>query len=227
MRTISISKKSLAALATVALLAGPLAACSSDDSSSASSSDSSTPSAPKPVAAIDALQGESTAIALDKGFTDALTSLKLTPGVVGTAKLEGGSLIFPITGGNVTYFKPGTVSPYVIGQIQHEGSGLSLTAGGTTVELTNFNVDPGVSRVYGDVTVNGKVAATNAFLFQLDGRTLKPLQTEGTTAILEGTKVEISADAAPVLNDTFKTDAVKPGLLVGIAKITVDTAASM
>jgi hypothetical protein len=222
MRTISISKKSLAAVATVALLAGPLAACGSSDSAGGSSG-SSSQSAPKPVASIEALQGETTAIALDKGFTDALTSLKLTPGVVGTAKLEAGSLIFPITGGNVTYFKPGTVSPYVIGQIQHEGSGLSLTAGGTKVELTNFNVDPGVSRVYGDVSVNGKVAATSAFLFQLDGRTLKPLQTEGDTAILEGTKVSISADAAPLLNDTFKTDAVKPGLLVGIAKITVNT----
>ncbi len=223
MRTISQPKKTLAALATVALLAGPLAACGSSDSSDASSSASSSAAAPKPVASIEALQGETTAIALDTGFTDALTSLKLTPGVVGTAKLEAGSLIFPITGGNVTVFKPGEVSPYVIGQIQHEGSGLSLTAGDTKVELTNFNVDPGVSRVYGDVTVNGKVAATSAFLFQLDGRTLKPLETEGSNAVLEGTKVEISEDAAPLLNQTFKTDAVKPGLLVGIATITVNT----
>jgi len=169
------------------------------------------------------LQGETTAIKLDKGFTDALTSLKLTPGVTGDAKLEDGSLIFPITGGNVTVFKPGEVSPYVIGQIQHEGSGLSLTAGGTKVELTNFNVDPGVSRVYGDVSVNGKPVVQSAFLFQLDGRTLEPLKTEGSDAILTGTKVEISEDAAPLLNQTFKTDAVKPGLLVGIATITVNT----
>ena len=33
----------------------------------------------------------------------------------------------------------------------------------------------------------------------------------------------ISDDAAGLLNDTFKTDAVKGGLLVGIAKITVNT----
>ena len=31
--------------------------------------------------------------------------------------------------------------------------------------------------------------------------------------------MEISPVAAPLLNKTFKTDAVKPGLLVGIAKI--------
>ena len=208
-------KRLSAGIAAAALLAFPLTSCGSDSDSSQS--------APKPVAAIDALSGKSTAIALDKGFTDALSSLKLTPGVTGDAQLKGGSLIFPITGGNVSVFEPGSVPNYVVGQIQHEGSGLSLTAGGTKVELTNLNVDPGVSRVYGDVTVNGKTAATSAFLFNLNGSTLKPLRTKGKTAILQGTQVEISEVAAPLLNDTFKTDAVKPGLLVGIATITVNT----
>ncbi|WP_134768619.1 hypothetical protein [Nocardioides sp. 1609] len=225
MRTNALNiKRGIAGIAGIALLAIPLTACGSEDDTTpaSSSSDSSSSAKPQAVAAIDALEGQDTQIALDKGFTDALTALKLTPGVVGTAKLEDGSLIFPITGGNVSVFEPDEVDPYVIGQIQHEGSGLSLTAGDTTVELTNFNVDPGVSRVYGDVTVNGKVAVTSAFLFQLDGRTLKPLQTEGSTAILEGTEVKISPVAAPLLNETFGTDQVTPDLLVGIAKITVD-----
>jgi hypothetical protein len=161
-------------------------------------------------------------ITLDRGVTDALTALKLTPGVLGGAKLTAGSLVFPITGGNVTYFEPGTASPYVVGQIQHEGSGLSLAASGTTVHLTNLNVDPTVSRVYGDVTVNGEVAATGAFLFAPDGRTLEPLRTDGGTAILQGTKVAISDDAAPVLNKVLHTTAVKPNLLVGDATITVN-----
>ena len=212
-------KRLAAGVATAALLAFPLSACQSSNSDEKGGSGS----APKAVAVVEAISGETTAIKLDKGFTDALTSLKLTPGVTGSAKLTDGSLVFPITGGNVTVFKPGQVSPYVVGQIQHEGSGLSLTAGGTEVKLTNFNVDPTISRVYGDVTVNGKRAASSAYLFKLDGRTLKPLQTKGTTAILEGTKVQISDVAAPLLNDTFGTDAVKPGLLVGIAKITVQT----
>jgi len=218
-------RKGLAAVALVAATSLSLTACGSDDESSSSSSSSSseTASAPKPVASIYSLTGEQTQITLDQGFVDALTQLKLTPGTVGTAKLTEGALIFPITGGNVTVFKPGEVSPYVIGQIQHEGSGLSLAAGGTKVELTNLNVDPGVSRVYGDVVVNGKVAASSAYLFQLDGRTLNPLTTGNGTATLEGTQVKISPVAAPLLNQTFKTDAVKPGLLVGIAKITVNT----
>lgn len=216
----SKGKRVLVGIAAAATLAIPLAACGS--TSDSASSDSKATVA-KPVARLNALTGQDTAILLDKGFTDALTSLKLTPGVVGDAELTDGSLVFPITGGNVTYFKPGTAKPYVVGQIQHENSGLSLEAGGTKVELTNLNVDPGASRVYGDVSVNGKTAVTSAFLFQLRGATLKPLQAEGDTAILEGTKVFISPVAADLLNQTFKTDAVTQDLEVGIAKITVNT----
>jgi hypothetical protein len=213
--TTSVNKHRVVGLAAIAMLAVPLAACGSSGSGAA----------PQPVARVDSLTGNSTSIALDKGFTDALTSLKLTPGTLGTAKLESGSLIFPITGGSVRVFKKGEVVPYVIGEIQHNGSGLSLSAGGTEVDLTNFNVDPGVQRVYGDVSVNGKVAATDAYLFTLNGATLKPLTTSGSTATLTGTKVEISPVAAPLLDSTFNTSAVKSGLLVGIATITVNTSA--
>lgn len=224
MSTLHPTKKFFASLAVVAVAALPLAACSSgsdSDSSSDSSSSSSTP--PKAVASITALTGEDTAVALDTGFTDALESLGLTPGTVGDGALEDGSLVFPITGGNVEVFTPGEVSPYVIGQIQHEGSGFSLEAGDTKVEITNLNVDPGVSRVYGDVAVNGETAVTSAYIFTLNGSTLKPLQSEGDTAVLEGTQVLISPVAADLLNQTFDTDAVTPELLVGIAKITVNT----
>ncbi len=227
----SKTRRTVAAVALVATTGLAATACggsssSEESSSSSSSSSSSAPekaAAPKPVASIDSLQGKETQVTLDQGFVDALTALKLTPGAVGTAKLAQGALTFPITGGNVTIFKPGTVSPYVIGQIQHEGSGLSLTAGETKVEITDLNVDPGNSRVYADVSVNGKVAAPNAYVFKLDGSTLKPLSTGNGTATLEGTEVAISPVAAPLLNKTFKTDAVKPGLLVGTAKITVNT----
>ena len=211
-----------AGLAVTALLAAPaLAACSNTDANTANTSASA---AATPVAKIDALTGQSTAVKLDAGFVEALTTLKLAPGTFGTAKLTAGSLIFPITGGNVTYYTPGSVTPYVQGDIKHNGSGFSLTGGATKVNLTNFDIDPGTSKLYGNVAVNGTSAATHAFLFDLDGNTLKPLQTgANNTAILEGTRVLISPDAAGLLNKTFKTDAVKAGTLVGIAKITVNT----
>ncbi|MDQ6937999.1 MAG: hypothetical protein M3140_09870 [Actinomycetota bacterium] len=214
----NLAKRAAVGLTAAAFLTVPLAACSSGSSSGDSS---------KPVAQVNNLsKGKMTQVTLNKGFTDALTALKLTPGIVGTAKLDGttGVATFPITGGNVTYYKPGSVNPFVQGDIQHDGSGLSLTAGATKVELTNFDIDPGASKLYGRVSVNGKVAVAKAYLFNLDGTTLKALQTPtADTAVLEGTKVEMSPDAAGLLNQTFKTSAVKAGLVVGIAKITVAT----
>jgi len=182
---------------------------------------SSSSKIPAPVASVPEVLGGDTSVALDKGFTDALTSLKLTPGVSGTAKLADGAVSFPITDGSVTYWSPdGNYRPYVQGLLDHNGSGLTLSAGSTTVTLENFVVNPGSSKLYGDVLVNGKVAVANAYLFSLHGGTLKPLQLEGDNAILTGTTVHVSADAAKLLNSTFKTDAVKGGLLVGTATIT-------
>lgn len=186
----------------------------------------STSTIPAPVAAIPALTGDNqdTQVTLDSGFVSALQSLGLTPGTVGTATLSNGALDFPITGGSVVYWSPKSgYKPYVQGMIEHDGSGLSLTAGGTTVQLTNFTINPGSSKLYGDVIVNGQTAATQAYLFNLWGGSLKPLQVSGDQAILEGTTVHVSSTAADLLNKTFKTDAVKGGLLVGVAKITVNT----
>lgn len=214
-------------IAAAGLLSFSLAACSmgsSDSGSSSSDTSSSASATPEPVASIPSLSGVDTEVAVDADFLAALTSLGLTPGTVGTATLTDGVLAFPITGGNVDYYDPEQdYRPYVQGEIDHEGSGLSLTAGETTVELTNFTIDPGTSELYGDVVANGESVVKQALLFDLDGSTLKPLQTEGDTAILEGTTVHVSADAADLLNSTFKTDAVKEGLLVGVAKITVNT----
>ncbi|WP_323793372.1 hypothetical protein [Nocardioides sp.] len=206
--------KTAAGIAGLMLLAFPLAACGDDNESA---------DKVQAVATIENLSGEQTEITVDQSFFDTLDALGVTPGVLSNAGLDGNVLSFPITGGNVSVFEPGSVPNYVVGQIQHENSGLSLTAGDITVELRNFNVDPTVSRVYGDVVVNGDVAATSAYLFRLNGSTLKPLQTEGDTAILEGTKVFISDVAAGLLNDTYGIDDVTDQVLVGVAKITVNT----
>jgi hypothetical protein len=221
--------KTALGFASAGLLIAGLAACSTPEASTSASTapeaSSSAESSPEPLASIPSLDnGVDTAVLLDADFAAALTSLGLTPGTVGTATLVDGSLIFPITGGNVDYYDPEEdYRPFVQGSLEHEGSGFSLTAGETTVELTNFTIDPGTSELFGDVTVNGEVAAEQALLFNLYGGTLKPLEMDGTNAILEGTTVHISSVAAGLLNETFATDAVADQLLVGIAKITVAT----
>ena len=217
-------------IATAAMLVGGLAACSSTSGSSTPSSpaatSSSAPATPTPVASIPKLGGIDTQVALDAGFVAALTSLGLTPGVLGTATLVDGTLHFPITGGNVDYYDPSaSYRPYVQGSISHDGSGISLTAGATVVDLTNFRIDPGTSKLFGTVSANGAKVADDVYIFNLDGSTLKPLSKDADgNAVLEGTRVLISPDAAGLLNKTFKTDAVTDTLLVGIAKITVKAA---
>jgi hypothetical protein len=205
--------------------AGLLVAGVGISAANASSEAASASKIPAPVAAVPALFGGNTAVALDSNFLAALKSLGVTPGVLGTATLTNGSVAFPITGGSVVYWSPsGKYRPYVQGIIQHDGSGLSLTAGATVVDLTNFTINPGNSKLYGDVAVNGTVAATQAYLFDLHGQTLKPLQVDGNNAVLAGTEVHISPDAAAVLNKVFKTTGVPSELLVGVATITAQIA---
>jgi hypothetical protein len=222
------TKTSLAlALALTATLG--LGACgSSNDSATAAGSSSSTlqTTAATAVATVPAVPGGTTAVALDADFVAALGTLGLTPGVVGGATLADGTVTFPITGGTVTlYDRESGYRPWVQGVLFHEGSGLSLTAGATKVELTDFTIDPGKpARLFGNVSVNGRLAASSAPLFNLDGSTLKPpTMTADGSAVLAGTGVKLSPEAAALLNTTFSTDALAGGLLVGISTITVQT----
>jgi hypothetical protein len=220
-------------LAAASLLVGGLAACSTstDSGSSSSSSPSASESAadPEPLASIPALDGVDTQVTLDAGFVAALGTLGLTPGVTGGATLDAatGTLAFPITGGNVDYYDPAEdYRPYVQGEIDHDGSGITLTGGDIVVGLSDFKIDPGTSRLTGTVTANGEEVGTDVYIFNLDGSTLKPLAKDADgNAVLEGTTVYVSPDAAALLNKTFGTDAVTDQLVVGIAKITAKAAA--
>ncbi|WP_369137198.1 hypothetical protein [Modestobacter versicolor] len=227
----SATRKSFVAAAALSAVVG-LSACSSNDTATAQAADGSSSSAsygrPAPAATVPAIPGGTTAVALDAGFTDALTQLGLTPGVLGGATLDGatGTVTFPITGGAVTlYDRESGYRPWVQGTVFHEGSGLSLAAGGTTVELSDFTIDPGKpARLFGNVSVNGQLAVPSAPLFDLDGSTLSaPSMDADGSAVLDGTTVKLSPEAAELLNTTFGTDALAGGFVIGAATITVET----
>jgi hypothetical protein len=170
--------------------------------------------------------GVAVSVALDNNFVAALGTLGLTPATLGNATLADGSVSFPLTDGTVSVFdRSSGYRPYVRGTLLRRNSGLSLTAGGTTVEPTNFTVDPGTrARLFGDVAVNGQQAAASAPLFDLDGTTMNPISMHSRgNAVLQGTTVKLSPEAAGLLDKTFGTDALKGGLVIGIATITVPT----
>ena len=139
--TMASTKLSAAVLA--GLLTVSLAACGSNDtatgttpatsSSAAAAPTTTAPASPKVLAELpDLSKGESTTVTLSDEFLQGITDLKVTPGVVGDTKLTDGKLIFPITGGMATLYEQGTTGtdPFIVGVIEHDGQGITLTAGG-------------------------------------------------------------------------------------------------
>ena len=179
----------------------------------------------EPVAQVDDLEGVETQVTVDEAFLEAVTGLGLTPGVVGEAGFdpETGTFTFPITGGDLTVYEEGQVEPAVQGGIEHDGSGLSLTDGTTTVELTDFVVDPGEGVLTGTVSADGEEAASDAPLFSIDDSTMQPLQVDEAagTATLSGATLVLTQEAADLLNETFGTDALAEGVTVGTATVVV------
>jgi hypothetical protein len=84
-----------------------------------------------------------TTLTLDPGAVAALTSLGVTPAPIAPARAKrNGDLAFPITNRLTNVLRTGV--------IKHSG-GISLTAGATTVELTNFWIDPFRRQLTADV----------------------------------------------------------------------------
>jgi hypothetical protein len=219
------SARPIAASLVAGALAIGVSACGSSTTGSASggSGASSSPSAAStaPILTVPKLTGVETSVTLDAQLLPTLTSLKVTPAPTGTGTLTkpGGAatLNFPITGGNVTIYKKGAVSPYVQGIVHHQGSGVSLTAGGKTLTVENFDVDPGKSLLTAQVKEMNDASIP---LFFLNGTDLQitPPGADGV-AKLDGTKVELTAEAADAINKYFGVSAFKQGILFGIAHI--------
>jgi hypothetical protein len=211
------SVRPIAASLVAGALAVSVAACGSSSTGS-----SSTPTVDKkPILTVAKLAGVETSVTLDSALLPTLKSLKVTPAPTGKGTLTtpGGAatLNFPITGGNVTIYKKGAVTPYVQGIVHHVGSGVSFTAGGKTLTVENFDVDPGTSLLTAEVK---EMKDAKIPLFKLDGTNLvvTPPGTDGI-AKLDGTKVLLTADAAAAINKYFGVTAFKEGIDFGIAHI--------
>ncbi len=215
------SVRPIAASLVAGALAVSVAACGSSTTGASSTPSSAASVDKKPILTVPSLTGVETSVTLDSKLLPTLTSLKVTPAPTGKGTLTkpGGAatLNFPITGGNVTIYKKGEVTPYVQGIVHHVGSGVSLTAGGKTLTVENFDVDPGTSLLTAEVK---EMNDAKIPLFKLDGTNLivTPPGADGI-AKLDGTKVLLTADAAAAINKYFGVTAFKEGIDFGIAHI--------
>ena len=203
------------ALCAVAALA--VAGCSSSSSSSRSSNSPAAASGSDMVTAIPALTGQGTSVTLDSGTASALKSLGVSVAPSGSATFDAATstVTFPITSGYAEIHTDHAVKPgYILGSVQHVGSGLTLSAGSTKVNLTDFVVDPGNSMLYGTVGKTPKVP-----LLSLDGTNVKVSIDPDGRVHLDGTVAKLTQTAASALDAAFHTTAVTEGLPLGVVHL--------
>ncbi|MDQ6727745.1 MAG: hypothetical protein M3066_16500, partial [Actinomycetota bacterium] len=171
-----------------------------------------TPVAPN--AEILTLSGVSTKVDLDAGTLGVLkqNGVTVTPVAPATVSTSGGTTTasFPITEGFVSVY-PQSDQPYIRGTFSHSG-GLTFSAGGKSLTVTDFIVNPGTS------TLTATVGGNAVQILDLDGTNVKITQ-DGSTTRLEGTVAKLSSTAASALNQTFGVSLFTQGIPLGVVRI--------
>ena len=145
-----------------------------------------------------------TTLEVDPGTLGALTSLGVAPGAVAPAELNGATYSFPITSSLRSALRTGVV--------RHKG-GISLTAGATTVKLTDFDIRLLEGKLYGKVNGAGPVA-----LLDLDYSGLGIRFRSGRINI-GPVGTTLTQGAADALNAAFGVSALSDDTVVGDATI--------
>jgi hypothetical protein len=148
-----------------------------------------------PVTAAPIPLGGTTTVALNPETVETLTvGLGLSVAPIAPGTLEGLTATFPITGADV---ENGDYTRFY-----HSG-GLQLSAGGTSVDLSNFVIDLPLLTLLGQVAVNG-MGDDELPLFDIDAATLG---------------LSLTDAAAGTLNSVFGIDALQGGIPIGIATV--------
>ena len=152
-----------------------------------------------------------TKVDLAEGFVSALSSLHVAPAPIGASELKGTTIDFPILTG---HFDTSDDKAEII----HSG-GLSLTAGGTVVDLRDFIIDTTGAKpiITGLVELDGKVVG-RLTLFDLSLKEAA-LDSDGCVLVIKNADVTLDSGAAATLNSVFKISALAGGLNIGTAKV--------
>lgn len=178
----------LALLLSVALIA---AACGDDDDDDATTAAEATTLT---------LTGAQTTLALDADTAAILTDNGIEVAPVDPATAGDDGIAFPITGGEVD-------ADTLAGTINHSG-GLAFTAGGTTLELTDFVIDTTAG------TLTATAGGDQVVILDVDLTGLQ--RTDGDDGIeLTGIATTLSADGADALNATFDVELFEQGIPIG------------
>jgi hypothetical protein len=168
-------------------------------------------------AQVEQLSGKSTSVDVDAGTAMALqkNGVTVTPVGPATASTANGGLTvsFPITNGYVAVY-PTSSLPFIRGLISHSG-GLTFSAGGKSLTVTDFIINPGNSELYATVGGSGAVVP----LLDLDGSKVAMTTDASGQIHLDGTVAKLSSAAAGALNATFGVTVFTAGIPLGVAHI--------
>ena len=145
-----------------------------------------------------------TTLTVDPGTLDALGSLGVSPGTVPPAQLSGATYSFPITNSLPSTLRTGV--------IRHTG-GITLSAGGTTVSLTDFDIVPSKRLLYGKVNGSGPVA-----LLDLDLSRAR-IGFRSGRLVLGPIGTDLTQGAADALNAAFGVSAFTDSTVIGDATV--------
>ncbi|MGB2850685.1 MAG: hypothetical protein WBC01_03365 [Solirubrobacterales bacterium] len=185
----------VAALAAMALL---VAACGDDDSETTTDGSAGAQTL--------TLNGEDTVLALDSGTAKVLKQNDVAVAPVDPASAGDDGIAFPITGGEVD-------SESLAGTIDHSG-GLTFSAGGTDVALTDFVIDTAAGTLSASTADGGDLVVLDVDLAGLQR------SDEGGAIVLTGITTTLSDDAAGALNDAFSVKLFEGGLAIGDVTVT-------
>ncbi len=146
------------------------------------------------------IAGGNTSLKLDGGTAKVLAANGVSVKPLNPAKVKGGSIDFPVTGGEIS-------SSGAKGSIKHSG-GLKFEAGGQSLSAKSFVIELGKNKL------TAKVGAARVPLLKLDPSKAK-IARQGLDTKLSGVKGSLTRAAAEALNATFGVNLFKRGIPIG------------
>ena len=177
--------------------------------------------------------GGDTQITLDTGFYQTMADNGVEIDTAGDAILadHDDAVILPVTSGEIT---DDSIAEWMgMAEVQHDGSGLTLSRDGATVELDNLSLNTGTGDIHGAAYINGVNSRTGMFepdpvLFTLaetaDLSAGMTTDSADEVLILDEAGILLTAEGARVINAALHLDDVlEESALVGTASVRVST----
>lgn len=179
---------------------------------------------------ISTVAGGDTEIVFDDNFYQTLADNGIEINTAGTAMLgdENDALRLPVTGGEIT----GDAEVDWVAELEHDGSGVSFTRNGVTVELDDLTISTETGELRSEMLVHGLVMPlglehSGESIFELQdvrhlNSNLDP-EFDNDFIVIDDASIALSTNGARVLNEAFDIDAMEGNMRVGTATVRIST----